>query len=401
MTPKKQNEFPLLKRSIHGKKIVYLDSAATTQKPKRVLQKMMGYYEKHNANVHRAIHTLSEESTREYESARETIASFLHAEPEEIIFVKNATDGLNTTVMLLEDYVKEDELIVTSILEHHSNLLPWQHLAKKKNVRIEYVQIRKDGSIDMDHAISLLRKKPKILAITHMSNALGTVVPIKELTKKAHEQGTLVVVDGAQSIAHMPIDVRALDVDFFAFSGHKVYGPMGIGVLYGKKELLQKLEPVFFGGEMIKEVTLERATWNDLPWKFEAGTPPVEGAVGLAEAIRFVEEKGRAKIEAHEMMLTKYALEKMSKIRNIKTYGPSIRGPIIAFSVGDIHPHDVATILDQEGIAIRSGHMCAQPLIETLGVHAVCRVSFAVYNTKKDVDKLCKALEKCIKVFRA
>ncbi len=397
-----RKEFPILSIKINKKNLVYLDNAATVQKPKCVIDALQTYYLTSNANVHRGLYALSEKATEAYESSRKTVAEFICASSKEIIFVRNTTEGINIVANLLASKINEGDTILLTELEHHSNLVPWQILAKKKKANLLFVPITKEGLLDMQIAKKLLQKKPKIFSFTHVSNALGTINPVKELTYLAHKEGATVVVDGAQSVGHMQIDVKELDVDFFAFSGHKMYGPMGIGVLYGKKELLENLEPVLFGGEMIKEVTQTHATWNDLPWKFEAGTPAVSDAVALGVSCNFMLEQGIENIRKKEEELTEYAQSVLGKIKHLKIYGPSVskKGPIITFTLGDVHPHDISSLLDQEGIAIRAGHLCAQPLIEKLGVFAVCRASFAFYNTKEEIDALAKGLIKVAKVFR-
>lgn len=399
-----RRDFPILDQKVNGKRLVYLDSAATSQKPASVLQAMQQYYEEYNANIHRGLYTLSEIATRKYEEARRKIASFINASWRETVFVRNATEAIN---IVAHAYVKPrlskgDTLLLTE-MEHHSNLVPWQIIAKETGAKISYVPLTADGLLDVVIARKLLEKKPAFFALTHVSNVLGTITPVRELIQLAHEQGVPVLVDGAQSVPHMKVNVKELGADFYAFSGHKMFGPTGIGILYGKRELLERTEPLFGGGDMIKEVTYDYSKWNELPWKFEAGTPNIAGAIGLGAAVDYIASIGMEHIAEHNTALTAYALEKFSKLSYITVYGPhdvAKRNGVVSFNVGDVHAHDVTTVLDEEGIAIRSGHHCAMPLMEKLGVAAACRASFHVYNTFEDIDRLIQALEKVRKIFR-
>ncbi|MEM0473220.1 MAG: cysteine desulfurase [Candidatus Aenigmatarchaeota archaeon] len=393
-------DFPILKRKVNGKKLVYLDSAATSQKPFQVIKAITEFYTNHNANIHRALHTLSEEATIAYEQAREKAAAFINAEStEEIIFVRNTTEALNFASFGLRDMVKKDDKILTTTMEHHSNLIPWQQLAKMKKVKLDFVDFDKNGYLDM----KMLDRKindAKIVAVTQASNVLGTINPIKKIAEKAKQSGSIIVVDGAQSVPHMPVDVQELQIDMLAFSGHKMLGPTGIGVLYARKELLEKMQPVLFGSDMIKRVSLTYAEWNDLPYKFEYGTSHIAGAIGLGAAIDYLTEIGMNKVRQHDIELTRYALNKVGKIATI--YGPKKaedRSGLIAFNLTNIHPHDIAAVLNQDGIAIRSGHHCAMPLHEKLKISASARASFYLYNTKGEIDLLVKSLEKIKKIF--
>ena len=396
-------DFPILKRKINGKRLVYLASAATSQTPLQVLEAIVEYYKNLRSNVHRSLNTLSHEATEKYENARNKIADFVNARPEEIIFVKNATEGLNLIANCYKIFIKKGDVILLTEMEHHSNLIPWQMIAKERNAKLDFIPIREDGTLDMKRFDELINKSPKILAITQVSNVLGTINPLREIIEKAHKKNVVVVVDGAQAVPHMKVDVRELDADFYVFSGHKMLGPTGIGVAYGKKELLEKIGPFLFGGDMIKEVTFENATWNDLPWKFEAGTPNVSGAIGLGAAVDYLNKLGIVNVERYARELTGYALEELRKLGYVKLYGPldfGKRNGVISFNVGDIHSHDVATVLDTEGIMIRSGHACAMPLMSKLKVDSICRASFYIYNTKDDVDSLINGLKKCKEVFK-
>mgnify|MGYP001616112548 CR=1 FL=1 len=398
-----RKDFPVLNRKINGKDLVYLDNGATSQKPNIVIDAVSRFYKEYNANVHRGIYKLSEESTLEYEGSRNKIAKFLNARyTEEIIFTRNATEALNLISNSYGNNLSKDDEILLTVMEHHSNIVPWQLLKKRKGVNLKFVDIDENGFLKTDDYDKLLNKKTKIVSLTQMSNVLGTINPIKELIKKAHKNKSIVIVDACQSIVHMKVDVKELNADFLVFSGHKLFGPSGIGVLYGKKELLEKMDPFLGGGDMIKEVHLDRAEWNDLPWKFEAGTPNIAGAIGLGYAIDYINKIEYKNIEDYEKNLTKYALEKLSNIKGIEIYGPKNymeRGSIITFNIKGVHPHDVASILDSESIAIRSGHHCAQPLMERLKVDATNRISLCFYNTKEEIDKTINALQKVVEVF--
>jgi len=396
-----KNDFPILKQKINGKPLVYLDSAATSQKPSSVIEAEKQFYETTNANVGRSVHHLAEKATVEFEKAREKVTKFVDALPEEIIFTKNTTESINLVANSLG--FKHGDEILTTVMEHHSNLVPWQVVAENKGAVVKYVSITNDGRLDLVSLQKLLTKKTKLVAITHVSNVLGTINPIKEIVKLAKKVGALTLIDGAQAAPHLLVDVKNLDCDFYAFSAHKMLGPTGVGVLYGKKEVLQKLSSFLTGGHMIKEVTLEKTTFADAPQKFEAGTQNIAGIIAFGAAIDYLAEIGMETVRKHETELTKYTLEKLSKIESITIYGPKdveIRSGVVSFNIKGAHPHDVAQILDSEGIAIRSGHACAMPLMKLLGVESVCRASFYIYNTKEDVDKLVEGLEKVKRVMK-
>ncbi|MBS4200191.1 cysteine desulfurase [Bacillus sp. FJAT-49732] len=396
--------FPILDQEVNGHPLVYLDSAATSQKPVQVIEVLDEYYREYNSNVHRGVHTLGTRATDRYEAAREKVRKFINAASiEEIIFTRGTTTALNTVAISFGmENLREDDEIVISYMEHHSNIIPWQQLAKRTGARLKYLPLQEDGSISLEDARETISSKTKIVSIMYVSNVLGVINPIKELAKIAHENGAVMVVDGAQAAPHMKIDVRDLNCDFFAFSGHKMCGPTGIGVLYGKREHLEKMEPIEFGGEMIDFVGLQESTWKELPWKFEAGTPIIAGAIGLGAAIDFLNEIGPENILEHEHRLAAYALEKMSSIEGLTIYGPKEaenRVGVITFNLEDVHPHDVATVLDSEGIAIRAGHHCAQPLMKWLNVSSTARASFYLYNTEQDIDRLVDGLVKTKEYF--
>lgn len=400
-----RNNFPILKRLIHGNPLIYLDNAATTQKPKAVIDALVDYYNNHNANIHRGIHTLAEEATAMYEKAREKIAKFIGAKTsKEIIFVRNSTEAINLVAYSWgRTYLKAGDEIILSESEHHSNLVPWQILAKEKSVKLLFVPVREDGYLDLDYFKKILTKKVKLVSLVHVSNVLGTINPVAELGKLAHEVGALVLIDAAQSVPRMKIDVNELDCDFLVASGHKMLGPTGIGFLYAKEELLNSLPPFLGGGDMIREVYLDHSLWNDLPWKFEAGTPNIADAIALGAAVDYLETLGMKDIFEHEKRLTEYALSQLSRISNLSIYGPKTtenKTGVISFSIKGIHPHDIAQILDKEGIAVRSGFHCAMPLHLKLKIPATCRASFYIYNTKEDIDKLVEGIEKAKKIFQ-
>lgn len=391
-----KKDFPFFKKT----KLVYLDSAATAQKPKVVIDAIKNYYEKHNANVHRGVYGLAEDTTQLYESARNKVAKFIGASQKEIVFVRNATEAINVVARSWgAANVKKGDVILLTQMEHHSNIVPWQMLAKAKGAKIVYVPITKDGEIDRTEFSLLISKKPKIFAFTHVSNVLGTINPAKELIAEAKKCGVTTLVDACQSVPHMKVDVKSLGADFLVFSGHKLYAPF-VGVLYGKRELLEKMEPVFGGGDMIKEVTFNDAKWNDIPYKFEAGTPNIEGVVGLGAAIDYVNKIGMSKISAHEKKLVDYCYSQLKKNPLVEVYGPKKRAGVVSFNFGDMHAHDVSSVLDENGVCVRSGHHCAQPLMSVLKIPACARVSIGVYTSKDDVDKFLKALKKAKEVFR-
>lgn len=393
-----RKDFPILSIKVNGRDIVYLDNSATSQKPKAVINAIKEYNEKINGNPHRGAHYLSVAATEAYENAREKVKRFIGADKtSEIIFTRNTTESINLIAYTYGmTYIKPGDEIVIAVSEHHSNILPWQMVARAKNAVLKYMYLNKDGILDEKEFKSKITDKTKIVSIAQMSNVLGTIFPVKEIIKYAHSKGAVVIVDGAQSAPHMKVDVKDLDADFFAFSGHKMLGPMGIGVLYGKEEILLKTPPFLTGGDMIEYVTEQEATFAELPHKFEAGTPNVEGAVGLAAAIDYLEAIGLDSIEEYERQLTSYALDKLKEIPYVSLYGPkdaNLRGGIISFNIKDVHPHDVASIIDTYGVSVRSGHHCAQPLMKYLGIQASCRASFYFYNTFEEVDKFIDSIK--------
>lgn len=398
-----RRRFPILRQRVHGKPLVYLDNAATSQKPDVVIEAIRRYYEADNANVHRAIHALGERATAAYEGAREKTARWIGASSaQEIVFTKNASEAINLVAYAYgAAHVGEGDEILLTPMEHHSNLIPWQQLARRRGARLRYFELTPDGRLDLSNLDELIHGRTKVVALTHASNVLGTINPVADIVERAHRHGAVVLVDGAQSVPHMQVDVQALGCDFFVFSAHKMCGPTGIGVLYGKREQLERMEPFLFGGEMIHTVSYEEATWKGIPHKFEAGTPNIAGAVGLAAAIDFLEEVGMEAIQAHEKELVGYALERMrSRVPGVQIYGPEgERTGLISFNLPNVHPHDLAQILDQEGVAIRAGHHCAQPLMGRLGVVATARVSFYLYNTREEVDIFVEALKKSEEFF--
>lgn len=397
-----REDFPILDQSVHDEPLVYLDNAATTQKPKQVLETLTHYYETNNANVHRGVHTLAERATADYEAAREKIRAFINAKTsKEILFTRGTTTGLNWVAQFATEQLSKGDEVMISIMEHHSNIIPWQEVCRKTGAKLTYVYL-KDGQLDLDDLRSKLSSKTKFVSIAHVSNVLGCTNPVKEIAELAHQVGAYMIVDGAQSIPHMKIDVQDLDCDFFAFSGHKMMGPTGIGVLYGKKELLNTMSPVEFGGEMIDFVYEQEATWKELPWKFEAGTPNIAGAIALGAAVDYLTGIGMDAIHAYEQELVDYVLPKLQAIEGLTVYGPQEtkeHSGVIAFNLDGLHPHDVATALDYEGVAVRAGHHCAQPLIHHLGISSAARASFYIYNTKEDCDKLVEAIEKTKEFF--
>lgn len=384
-----REDFPILEKKVNGSRLVYLDNAATTQKPKCVADAISDYYYNHNGNPHRGAHALSIEATSLYANAKEAVKNFINADSEdEIIFTKNCTESLNLLAYSLSQSFKEDDEILLCVSEHHSNILPWQRISKEKNLILKYIYVNEDGTIP-ESEYEKINKNTKLISIAQMSNVLGTIFPVKKISQIAHEKGAIVVIDAAQSIPHMKVDVKDIDADFLVFSAHKMLGPMGIGVLYGKKHLLDNMPPFLLGGDMIEYVYENDVTFAQVPYKFEAGTQNVEGAVGLKAAIDYLEKIGLQNIEAHEKMLTEYAVEEMLKIPYIEIYGPmdlEKRGGIISFNVKDIHPHDVSTILDSYGVASRAGHHCCQPLMRYMGINSSVRISFYLYNNIEDID---------------
>ncbi|MEN2452523.1 cysteine desulfurase, partial [Bacillus sp. JR_15] len=396
-----REQFPILHQQVNGHDLVYLDSAATSQKPRVVIDAMNEYYRSYNSNVHRGVHTLGTKATDAYEGAREKVRAFIRASSvQEIIFTRGTTTALNTVaISYARANLKEGDEIVISHMEHHANIIPWQQAAKATGATLKYIPLQEDGTLSLEDVNQTITHQTKIVAVTHVSNVLGTINPIKEIAKIAHDHGAIIVVDGAQSTPHMQIDVQDLDCDFFAFSGHKMCGPTGIGVLYGKKDLLNNMEPAEFGGEMIDFVDLYDSTWKELPWKFEAGTPIIAGAVGLGKAIDFLNDIGMEEVSRYEHQLATYALERFKELEGATVYGPQHRAGLVTFNLDDVHPHDASTVLDTEGVAIRAGHHCAQPLMKWLGVSATARASFYLYNTEEEIDKLIAALRKTKEYF--
>jgi len=390
-------DFPILQRKINGNDLVYLDNAATTQKPNQVIKSLVDYYEQTNANVHRGVHTLSIEATDGYELARTKVAKFINApRPEEVIWTRNTSESLNLVAATwAEANVGEGDNIVITAMEHHSNIVPWQQLADKKGAELRYLPHNEEGLIELDSATGVIDYRTKIVAVTHMSNVLGTINPVAKLAERAHSVGAVILVDAAQSVPHMPVDVQALDADFLCFSAHKMLGPTGIGVLWGKYDLLEAMPPYMFGGDMILEVTYEDASWNDLPYKFEAGTPNIADAIATGAAVDYLTELGMDNVWQHEQELTDYAMEQILSLGSVRVLGPqnpALRGGVISFIHDTIHPHDLGTALDQQGIAIRTGHHCAMPLVRSFDVVAAARVSFYIYNTKSEVDAFVSGL---------
>lgn len=395
-------DFKLLDQYVNDEALVYLDNAATTQKPQAVLEAMQAYYQKDNANVHRGVHTLAERATRQYEASRQKVADFIGAKSsKEVIFTRGTTTSLNWVGKFAEQVLKPGDEVLISIMEHHANILPWQQVCQKTGARLVYAYLKK-GKLDMNDLQSKLGASTKFVSIAHVSNVLGCVNPIQEIARLAHAQGAYLVVDAAQSVPHMTVDVQDLDCDFLAFSGHKLLGPTGIGVLYGKEALLNQMNPVEFGGEMIDFVYEQEATWKPLPWKLEAGTPHIAGAIGLGAAISYLEAIGMDQVHAHEADLVAYTLPRLQAIDGLTVYGPERadeRSGVLAFNIDGLHPHDLATALDYEGVAVRAGHHCAQPLHKYLGLHSTVRASFYLYNTREDCDRLIEAILKAKEFF--
>ncbi|MSP12445.1 MAG: cysteine desulfurase [Chloroflexi bacterium] len=397
-------DFPILARKVNDQPLVYLDNAATSQKPDSVIQSMDFYYRNYNANVHRGIHRLSEEATLGYERSRARIANFIGARSnKEVIFTRNTTEGLNLLAYTWgESNIRQGEEILLTEMEHHSNLVPWQRLAKRKGARVRYIPVDDQGCLRMDLLDELLGPQTRLVSVTHMSNVLGTINPVAEIATRAHAVGAVVIVDAAQSVPHFPVNVRELGADFLAFSSHKMCGPTGIGALWGRRDLLEAMEPFMGGGDMIREVTYEGATWNDLPWKFEAGTPGIAEGIGFGAAVDYLSGIGMEKVHAYEQYLVSYAIEMLRSVPGVVIYGPeaALRGGVVAFNVDAIHPHDLASMLDREGIAIRAGHHCAMPLAGRLNVAATARASFYFYNTTEEIDRLVAGLYTAKKVFK-
>lgn len=397
-----KKDFPILEQKVNGKNLVYLDSAATTQKPKEVINALNNYYKETNSNIHRGVHTLSQKATEKYEKAREIIANFIDAtSSKEIIFVRGATEAVN---LVASSYVRpllmENDEIIISQMEHHANIVPWQMVCEEKKAKLKIIPIDENGELIINKFNELINKKTKFISLNHVSNSLGTINPIKKIIDIAHQKNIKIMIDGAQAVQHLEISMKDIDADFYCFSGHKMYAPTGIGILYGKKELLEQMPPYQGGGDMIKSVTFEKTTYNDIPNRFEAGTPNISGVIALGKAIEYINKIGISNINKHEEDLLNYATSKLKKINKVKIIGEAKeKAAVISFIIEGIHPHDIGTIMDSHGIAIRAGHHCTQPIMDFYNVPATARASFAIYNTKEDVDELVKAIEKCIKVF--
>lgn len=398
-----RDDFPILKRSVYDQPLIYLDNAATTQKPQQVIEAITNYYQDYNANVYRGIHTLSGESTEVFDSVRQQVADFIGAkEKEEIVFTSGTTASINDCARSLSFLIEEGDEILLTAMEHHSNIIPWQQLAKEKGAHLRYAKLSSDGEMDLEDFKEKLTSNTKIVAFTHVSNTLGTINPVKKMTQLAHEVGAIVVVDGAQAVSHFQIDVEELDADFYAFSAHKMYGPTGIGVLYGKRKWLEAFNPANFGGEMIEYVGENESTWAAIPHKFEAGTPNISGVIGLGAAIRYIENIGLKNIEAYEQKLTNYLLAQLEEIEWVQVYGPlasKSRSGVVMFNLEDVHSHDLATVLDLDGIAIRAGHHCAQILMRRLGIVASARASLCFYNSKEEIDQFIQSLTRAKEFF--
>lgn len=394
--------FPILHQEVNGHPLVYLDSAATSQKPRAVIEAIKQYYEKDNSNVHRGVHTLGSRATEAYEGAREKVGKFINANsPQEIIFTRGTTTAINlVATSYARSVCREGDEIVLTPMEHHSNLIPWQQVAKATGATLKYIPLQEDGSILLEDVEKVITNRTKMVSIVYVSNVLGVINPVKQIAEITHRHGAKILLDGAQSTPHMKIDVQDLDCDFYCLSGHKMCGPTGVGALYGKKALLEQMEPIEYGGEMIDHVDLYNSTWKELPWKFEAGTPIIANAVGLGAAIDFLEEIGMDEIFKHDKAITDYAVDRLSQIEDLTIYGPlKNRAGLVTFTLGDVHPHDIATVLDSVGIAIRAGHHCCQPLMRWLKVSSTARASFYLYNTEEDIDRLVKGLHKTKEYF--
>lgn len=394
-------QFPILARPMRGQRLAFLDNASTTQKPLAVIEAEAQFYRALNANVHRGVYELSEQATAAYVAAHEAVARFIGASSaDEIIFVRNATEGINLLVWTWAlQHVRPGDRILLTAMEHHSNIVPWQRLARARRATLQYVELTADGRLDLENLRTKLAAKPKLLSVTHVSNVLGAINPISEIVALAHAAGVPVLVDAAQSAGHLPINMKDWDAEFVVFSGHKMYGPLGVGVVYGKRELLEAMEPFLTGGDMVKTVTRQAATWNDLPWKFEAGTPNIAGGVALSGAVAFLSELGMERVWAHEQEIVAYALPKLRALSGITVLGPEERAGIFSFTMEGVHSHDLASFLDERGIAIRGGHHCAQPLLETLGLTECARASVGIYTTTEDIDRLLGALEEARQVL--
>lgn len=396
-------QFPILQREIGGRRVVYLDSGATAQKPASVLETLDDSYRLHNANIHRGVYTLAQEATDRFEGARERIARFVGARPSETIFTKNVTEAINLVAYSWgRRNVGAGDTIVLTPMEHHANIVPWQQLAREVGARLAYVELTEDGRLDLDSLDALLALEPKLVAVAHVSNVLGTVNPVEEIVRRAHAAGAVVLVDGAQAVPQRPVDVAAIGADFYGFTGHKVYGPTGVGVLHGRRELLESMEPFLTGGDMIGQVDFHASTWKELPWKFEAGTSPYVEATGLGAAVEWLDALGLDAVHAHEAEITAYALERLAEVPGLQIFGPAAehRGALVSFALDGVHPHDVADILGREQICVRAGHHCAQPLMRRLGVPATTRASFAAHTTRDEIDTLVAGLENVRRIFQ-
>jgi len=399
-----RKDFPILDRKVYGKPLVYFDNAATSQKPRQVIDALVRYYENSNANIHRAVHCLGEEATTAYEEAREKVARFINAPSSEcVIFTRNTTEAINlVSYTWARQNIHEGDEILLTRMEHHSNLIPWQRIAAEKGASLRYVELTDEQTLSLDGLENLFDARTKMMAMPHVSNSLGTINPVEKIGAEARRHGVMFLVDGAQGAPHLPVDVQAIGCDFYAFSSHKMLGPTGVGVLYGRRELLEEMEPFLGGGEMIKKVTYEDATWNDLPWKFEAGTPNIADVIAFGTAIDYLSDVGMEDVRQHEIEITDYALRRLSELDDMTIYGPrdiSQRGGVVSFNYGGLHPHDVGTILDRHGVAIRAGHHCTQPLMRQLGVSGTARASFYLYNTLEEVDVLVEALQAAREFF--
>jgi len=399
-----RRDFPILGRKVHDKPLVYLDNAATSQKPRQVIQALVDYYEQTNANIHRGLHTLAEEATTAYEDARAKVARFIGASgPDEILFTRNTTEALNLVAYTwAADTIREGDEIVISTMEHHSNIVPWQWVCQRQGAVLKYAEVDADGKLSLDQIRELVTDRTKLVSMMHVSSVLGTINPIREIAQIAHEHGALMLADGAQSAPHLPVNVAELDCDFFAFSSHKMMGPTGVGVLWGRRAILQEMRPFLGGGEMIDVVERQSTTYNELPWKYEAGTPNIADVIAFGAAIDYLSHLGMDRVRAHEIELTAYALEKIGKIPGVTIYGPKSaeeRGGVVAFTVDGVHPHDLGQIVDYDGVAIRAGQHCCQVLAASIGVPATARASFYVYNTPEEVDALVTAVESARDIF--
>lgn len=398
-----RKQFPVLHQTVNGKPLIYFDNAATNQKPKAVIDAISGYYSGYNANIHRGIHTLAEKATKAFEETRKTLKAFINAkEAEEIIFTKGTTESINLVASSFgRKFINAGDEIVISGLEHHSNIVPWQLIAEERGAKIKVIEVKDDGSLDIEQYKSLLSDKTKLVAVNHASNSLGTINPVKEIIDEAHKVGAKVLIDGAQATAHLDIDVQALDCDFYAISAHKCYGPTGTGALYGKRELLEAMPPYQGGGEMIKDVSFEKTTFNDIPYKFEAGTPNIGDVVAFKTALDFITELGKENIARHEDELLAYAKDKIQKIKGVRLIGDAKeKVSVLSFIVDGIHPFDIGQMLDASGIAVRTGHHCTQPLMDRFGIEGTVRASFSVYNTKQEIDKMIEALDRVVKFMK-